>query len=98
LKMTDAQYKECTSKIKAIADIRKIALDDTDSIIRTYHNNLHAKEEVPLLPGMTEEEKKKFAQAEAELNGVSEKRELDATADAQAEVPVAKKNKTATVA
>ena len=47
---------------------------------------------------MTEEEKKKFAQAEAELNGVSEKRELDATADAQAEVPVAKKNKAATVA
>ncbi|CAA9965054.1 hypothetical protein CFE70_007904 [Pyrenophora teres f. teres 0-1] len=98
LKMTDAQYKECTAKIKAIADIRKIALDDTDSIIRTYHNNLHAKEEVPLLPGMTEEEKKKFAEAEAELNGVHEKRELDAAADAQAEVPQAKKNKTTTVA
>jgi homocitrate synthase len=96
--MTDAQYKECTSKIKAIADIRKIALDDTDSIIRTYHNNLHATEEVPLLPGMTEEEKKKFAEAEAELSGEKEKRQLDATADAQAEVPTAKKTKTATVA
>ena len=39
-----------------------------------------------------------FAEAEAELNGVPEKRELDTTADAQAEVPVAKKNKTVTVA
>ncbi|KAJ5030127.1 homocitrate synthase [Bipolaris maydis] len=98
LQMTDAQYKECTAKIKAIADIRKIALDDTDSIIRTYHNNLHATEEVPLLPGMTEEEKAKFAQVEAELNSVNEKRELEATADAQAEVPAAKKNKTVTIA
>ncbi|KAF1938199.1 homocitrate synthase [Clathrospora elynae] len=98
LQMTDAQYKECTVKIKAIADIRKIALDDTDSIIRTYHQNLHAKEEVPLLPGMTEEEKKKFAEAEKELSGEKEKRQIEAAADAQAEVPAAKKTKTATVA
>ncbi|MCJ1263679.1 Saccharopine dehydrogenase, partial [Lobaria immixta] len=35
LEMTDAQYKECTSKIKALADIRPIAIDDADSIIRT---------------------------------------------------------------
>ncbi|KAL1605568.1 homocitrate synthase lys21 [Nothophoma quercina] len=98
LKMTDAQYKECTAKIKAIADIRKIALDDTDSIIRTYHHNLHAKEEQPLLPGMTDEEAKKFAEAEKELSGVPEKRALDATADAQAEVPAAKKTRSAQVA
>lgn len=98
LKMSDAQYKECTAKIKAIADIRKIALDDTDSIIRTYHHNLHAKEEQPLLPGMTEEEKKKFLEAEKELSTVPEKRALDATADAEAEVPAAKKTRSAAVA
>ncbi|OAL45231.1 homocitrate synthase-like protein [Pyrenochaeta sp. DS3sAY3a] len=97
LKMTDAQYKECTAKIKAIADIRKIALDDTDSIIRTYHHNLHNDEEKPLLPGMTDEEKKKFVEAEKELGGVKEKRQLDAAADAEAEVPSSKKTRTVAV-
>jgi homocitrate synthase len=97
LQMTDAQYKECTTKIKAIADIRKIALDDTDSIIRTYYHNLHHPEEKPLLPGMTAEEEKKFLEAEKELLGVKEKRELDVTADAEAEVPTNKKTRTAVV-
>jgi len=97
LKMSDAQYKECTAKIKAIADVRKIALDDTDSIIRTYHHNLHAEEEKPLLAGMTAEEEKAFLEKEAELNGVKEKRDLDATADAEAEVPATKKTRTAVV-
>ncbi|KAF2129571.1 homocitrate synthase [Dothidotthia symphoricarpi CBS 119687] len=97
LKMTDAQYKECTTKIKAIADIRKIALDDTDSIIRSYYHNLHAKEEIPLLPGLTDEEKQKFIDAEKELSGEKEKRQLDVAADAGAEVPSSKKTKTVTV-
>ncbi|KAI1869080.1 uncharacterized protein JN550_006067 [Neoarthrinium moseri] len=35
--MSDAQYKECTAKIKALADVRKITVDDTDSIIRAFH-------------------------------------------------------------
>jgi homocitrate synthase len=96
--MSDSQYKECTAKIKAIADVRKIALDDTDSIIRTYYHNLHSEQEKPLLPGMTAEEEKAFAEAEAELNGVKEKRDLDATADAEAEVPTAKKTRTQVVA
>jgi homocitrate synthase len=98
LKMSDAQYKECTAKIKAIADVRKIALDDTDSIIRTYHHNLHSEEEKPLLPGMTAEEEQKFLEAEKELNGLKEKRQLDAAADAEAEIPEAKKTKTVAVA
>jgi homocitrate synthase len=97
LSMSDAQYKECTGKIKAIADVRKIALDDTDSIIRTYYHNLHHPEEKPLLPGMTEEEEKKFLEAEKELNGLKEKRDLDAAADAGAEVPTAEKTRTVTV-
>ncbi|KAB8621917.1 hypothetical protein FH972_026026 [Carpinus fangiana] len=91
LKMTDAQYKECTAKIKAMADVRKLAIDDTDSIIRTYHNNLHAENEKPLLEGMTAEEQKLFDEKQKELLAVPEKRKLDAIADAQAEVPAAKK-------
>lgn len=40
LSMTDAQCKEVTGKIKAMADIRQIAIDDADSIIRSYHLTL----------------------------------------------------------
>ncbi|RPA85484.1 homocitrate synthase [Ascobolus immersus RN42] len=37
LDMTDAQVKECTAKIKQLADIRPLNVDDVDSIIRQYH-------------------------------------------------------------
>jgi len=40
LKMTDEQVKEVTAKIKQMADIRPLAIDDTDSIIRSYHLGL----------------------------------------------------------
>ncbi|KAL1868533.1 hypothetical protein VTK73DRAFT_3625 [Phialemonium thermophilum] len=40
LTMTDDQVKEVTAKIKALADVRPIAIDDADSIIRTYHLSL----------------------------------------------------------
>ncbi|KAG6038787.1 Saccharopine dehydrogenase [Claviceps citrina] len=40
LSMTDNQVKEVTQKIKAMADIRPLAIDDTDSIIRSYHLEL----------------------------------------------------------
>lgn len=56
--MSDAQYKECTTKIKALADVRKLALDDTDSIIRAFYSNVHGGEEQPLIPGLTAEEDK----------------------------------------
>ncbi|KAF2747800.1 homocitrate synthase [Sporormia fimetaria CBS 119925] len=97
LNMTDAQYKECTAKVKALADVRKITLDDTDAIIRAYHHNLHSEKEVPLLEGLTADEKKKFVAAEKELKGEKEKRQLEETADAEAEVPASKKTKTVTV-
>jgi len=84
IKMSDAQYKECTAKIKAIADVRKIALDDTDSIIRTYYHNLHSEQEKPLLPGLTPEEAKKFAEVEKGLGGLKEQRELETAANAGA--------------
>jgi homocitrate synthase len=66
LTMSDAQYKECTAKIKAMADIRPIAIDDADSIIRAYHRNLKSGENKPLLD-LTAEEQEAFAAKEKEL-------------------------------
>ncbi|KAL2149267.1 hypothetical protein VTH82DRAFT_8615 [Thermothelomyces myriococcoides] len=40
LNMTDDQIKEVTAKIKALADVRPIAIDDADSIIRSFHLTL----------------------------------------------------------
>ena len=67
LHMTDAQVKMCTQKVKAMADVRPLAIDDADSIIRTFHLNLTASEEKPLLPDMTLEERAKFEKAEREI-------------------------------
>jgi homocitrate synthase len=97
LTMTDAQIKLVTQKVKALADVRPIAIDDADSIIRTFHFNLHSEKEKPLI-NLTEEEQKKFEKAEKELAQIKEKRELEAEVDAQAEVPAAKKAKTEIVA
>jgi homocitrate synthase len=66
MEMTDAQYKECTAKIKALADIRPIAIDDADSIIRAFHNNIKQGTDKPLLD-LTEEEKAQLAEKEREL-------------------------------
>ncbi|KIE01757.1 homocitrate synthase, partial [Metarhizium majus ARSEF 297] len=40
LSMSDGQYKILTAKIKQMADIRPLAIDDTDSIIRAHHHEL----------------------------------------------------------
>jgi homocitrate synthase len=40
LSMTDDQVKQLTQKIKAMADVRPLAIDDTDSIIRSFHLDL----------------------------------------------------------
>jgi len=89
LTMTDAQIKVVTQKIKALADVRPIAIDDADSIIRTFHLNITEGEEKPLLPNMTAEEQAKFEKAERELASEPEKRALDQAA----EEPAAKKVK-----
>jgi len=74
IQMTDAQYKKCTAKIKALADIRPIAVDDADSIIRAFHNNLKHGTNKPLMD-LTEDEriqlaaKEKELTAEAQVNG-----------------------------
>jgi homocitrate synthase len=96
LEMTEAQVKAVTLKIKAMADVRTLAIDDADSIIRNFHFNLSAKEEKPLLP-LEGADKEKFLKAERQLAQEKEKREIDAQADAEADVPVAKKQKTVQV-
>ena len=98
LEMTDEQVKVCTTKIKAMADVRPLAIDDADSIIRTFHFNLGAKEEKPLLENLTEKERAKFAAKEMELSSVKEKRKLEDAVDEQAEIPVAKKSHIETAA
>lgn len=97
-KMTDAQYKLCTAQIKVMADVKKITLDDTDAIISAFYHNLHNTNEKPLLPNLTEEEQAKLKQAEKELSGTKEKRQLDATVEAETEAPVAKKTRSAAAA
>jgi homocitrate synthase len=41
--LTDDQIKEVTAKIKQMADIRPLAIDDTDSIIHAYNLQLQEK-------------------------------------------------------
>ncbi|KAH6682959.1 mitochondrial putative homocitrate synthase [Halenospora varia] len=86
IEMTDNQYKECTAKIKQLADVRPIAIDDADSIIRAFHRGIKLGKEVDLLPNMTEAEKAALAQKEKKID-IPEKRQLDEDAG----VPVAKK-------
>jgi homocitrate synthase len=93
IEMTDAQYKECTQKIKALADIRPIAVDDADSIIRAFHRSMKTGKEIDLLPNMTEEEKALLAQKEKEI-ALPEKRALDD----EAEIPLAKKTRSGVTA
>lgn len=61
LTMTDDQVKEVTAKIKALADIRQIAIDDADSIIRSYHLTLQQPDSLAA----------KAANGHAEENGVA---------------------------
>jgi homocitrate synthase len=77
LSMTDNEVKLCTQKVKAMADVRPLAIDDADSVIRTFHKNLTADEEKPLLPDLTSEEHAKFKKAEREIAGQTEKRASD---------------------
>jgi homocitrate synthase len=52
LDMTDAQCKECTAKIKQLADVRPLNVDDVDGIIRQYHFNIKTGNNQPLLKGI----------------------------------------------
>lgn len=80
--MTDAQIKQCTVKIKAMADIRKLAIEDTDVIINQFYHNLSSEQEKPLLADLTLAEKKAFAKKETELRDEPEMQKVDNLADA----------------
>ena len=83
--MTDSQIKSCTARIKAMADVRHLAIEDTDAIINAFYENLYSEnnKEKPLLENMTTEEKKKYAQKEAELSQEPELNQLDQIVDQQ---------------
>ncbi len=75
--LTDAQCKECTAKIKALADIRTIAVDDADSIIRAYARNLKLGEDKPLMD-LTAEEHAQFVAKEKEIAAETQKTDVAA--------------------
>ena len=85
LAMTDSQIKSCTARIKAMADVRHLAIEDTDNIINAFYENLYSEKnsEKPLLADMTADEKTKFAQKEAELSQEPEAQHLDQIVDQQ---------------
>jgi homocitrate synthase len=74
-----------------MADVRPIAIDDADSIIRTFHLNLTSDVEHPLLPNLTVEEQAKFEAAQRDVVAEKEKRARDIADD---DAPVVKKAKT----
>lgn len=83
--MSDDEFKQCTTKVKAMADIRQLAVDDVDSVIRAFHRNITQGVDVPLLQDLTAEEERKFLQKESEMREQPEKRELDQVVDQQVE-------------
>ncbi|KAL9073603.1 MAG: hypothetical protein Q9161_002845 [Pseudevernia consocians] len=85
LDMTDSQIKSCTAKIKAMADVRHLAIEDTDAIINAFYENLYSEQnsKKPLLDDMTADERMKFAQKEAELSQEPESQHLDQIVDQQ---------------
>ena len=82
--MTDAQYKECTTKVKALADIRPIMIDDADSIIRAFHHNVTTGSDKPLLGNLSASEQAAVDAKEQELRDQPEKKELDSLVKKQA--------------
>ena len=71
-----------------MADVRHLAIEDTDAIINAFYENLYSEnnKEKPLLENMTTEEKKKYAQKEAELSQEPELNQLDQIVDQQTNV------------
>lgn len=82
--MTDSQTKQCTVKVNVMADVRRLAFEGTDAIIRAIYDNLNRVSEKPLLAHMTMAEKKELARKEMELHTELEKRRLDRIVDSQA--------------
>lgn len=71
-----------------MADVRHLAIEDTDAIINAFYENLYSEHnnEKPLLDDMTVDEKIQFAQKEAELSEEPESQRLDQIVDQQTNV------------
>ena len=88
LEMTDSQIKQCTTRIKAMADVRHLAIEDTDAIINAFYENLYSEKgvEKPLLDDLTAAEKNKLAQKVAELSREPEAQQLNHVVDQQTDI------------
>lgn len=71
-----------------MADVRHLAIEDTDAIINAFYENLYSEQnsEKPLLDNLTADEKIKFAEKEAELSQEPEAQHLDQIVDQQTSV------------
>lgn len=71
-----------------MADVRHLAIEDTDEIINNFYENLYSEDgdEKPLLGNLTTAEKNALAKKDAELHQQPEVRELDAAVTKQTKV------------
>lgn len=67
--MTDEEYKQCTVKVKALADVKKMSLDDTDAVIRSFHKMVNSDSPMPIKSANIEESLKELESLD--LNGIS---------------------------
>lgn len=88
LDMTDSQIKQCTTRIKAMADVRHLTIEDTDTIINAFYENLYSESiaKKPLLDDMTAHEEAEFAKKTAELSRELESTTLDGVVEKQANI------------
>ena len=91
VELTDAQAKECTTKLKQLADIRPLTTDDGETIIRNFHRNLRHGLDHPLLPDLSLNEQKDLQTDEKKLREEPEKRSLEHEALVDAQVDHAMK-------
>lgn len=85
VEMTDQQYQACTVEFKKIADVRPVAIDDVDIVIRRFHRNLIKEEQVPLLPDLSATEQEKLRQNGNDIDQIPEKKDIDEVVDDQME-------------
>jgi homocitrate synthase len=50
LNLSDDQIKQITAQIKALADQKNLSLDDVDVLLRDYHSQMIAAENLDILP------------------------------------------------
>ena len=69
LRLTDAEVKDATAKIKELADVRTQSMDDVDSLLRIYHSGIQSGE---LEVGQTEALDRLLRQHKNQANGVAD--------------------------